>query len=120
MTTSYTKDWRDLVPDAVLRVRFFTPEEGGRTGPVGGWGRPFYSCPLMIDDSHGFDCRFLLGDLRLELGETYEVPVAFLTPDLALRELRPGGRVVIWEGHDVGVADVVSVNRKPMVDNGRV
>ncbi len=48
----------------------------------------------------------------LELGRTYVLPVKFLSPDEALREITPGRQVGIWEGQVVGEAVIVTKRGK--------
>jgi hypothetical protein len=60
-----------LTPDVIIEVRFKTSAEGGRQGNVEIALTP-YGCPLIVD-GEAFDCRFLLKERVLELGETYEV-----------------------------------------------
>lgn len=83
-----------MKPDAIIRVRFFLPSEGGRNTPVKG---NYYSCPLFID-GEGFDCRILLSGQQLCLGKTYELPIKFLYPKDALPKLSIGKKIALWEG----------------------
>lgn len=93
-----------MKPEAVIRVRFLTTEEGGRKSPIEG---DKYGCPIMVNE-HGFDCRFILdGGARFELGESYEISVKFLNPDLALKELREGIEISLWEGKTIARGEVV-------------
>lgn len=91
--------------DAVIRVRFLTAAEGGRTTNVKG---AVYSCPMLIENE-AFDCRIDLEGKTLELGSTYEVPVRFLAPDVAVPKLRPHMRVRLWEGFPVADAEIVTL-----------
>jgi hypothetical protein len=92
-------------PDIIIEVRFMTTNEGGRTGAIMITTAP-YGCPLFVD-GEAFDCRFLLEDQILELGCTYEVPIKFLRPDLALPKLSIGFPVKLWEGKDIATGKVV-------------
>ena len=94
-----------MKPDAKINVRFFTTPEGGRTTAVEG---QFYGCPLFVDNE-AFDCRLLLEGRRLELGTTYEVPVKFLFPELALPKLAVGKEVLLWEGRNVARGQVIEL-----------
>lgn len=91
-------------PDAIIEVRFKTPDEGGRQGDV--TGGEFYGCPLFVE-GEAFDCRLLLSGRTLQLGETYELPVKFLNPGLVLPKLSPGKSVKLWEGKDIATGKVV-------------
>jgi len=91
--------------DAVIRVRFLTTNEGGRKSNVVG---TVYSCPMLIDNE-AFDCRVYLEGKTLELGSTYDVPVRFLAPDVAVPRLGLHKRVHLWEGFPVADAEIVSL-----------
>jgi hypothetical protein len=84
--------------DAVLRVRFLTRAEGGRKAAV----KPpsgFYPCTLVgYDDSTGYDARIIFAGYPAELGEIYELPALFLSPDLALERFPPGSEFRIMDG----------------------
>jgi hypothetical protein len=94
-----------MKPDAIIKVRFKTTAEGGRQGPIVIAEKPF-GCPLFIGEE-AFDCRLLIEAQTLSLGETYELPVKFLAPDLALPKLSPGKAVKLWEGRDIATGEVV-------------
>jgi len=94
-------------PDVCITVRFKTPEEGGRKGPVIGG---LYACPMMID-GEGFDCRLMIDNMELLAGTWYDVPVKFLNKKWAIPRLSVGKKVVLWEGKDVAdgvVARIIS------------
>ena len=92
-------------PDAIINVRFKTADEGGRKTPLVG---NFYSCPLFVD-GEGFDCRILLGNQRIELGEWYHLPVKFLNRGFVVPKLAPGKPITLWEGKDVANGEVLEV-----------
>lgn len=92
--------------DATIRVRFLTPDEGGRQTDVTG---DVYACPMFIDGD-AFDCRIHLNGNTLTLGSTYDVPVKFLNRELALPRLAPRKRVKLWEGKYVADAEVVRID----------
>lgn len=94
-----------MIPDAYIEVRFRTAEEGGRKTPVTG---EFYACPLFID-GEAYDCRLLIKNMNLELGRSYEVPIKFLSRDLAVPKLFIGKNVVLWEGKDVADGKVTKI-----------
>jgi hypothetical protein len=93
-----------------IRIRFKTTEENGRNTAVEG---TFYACPLFVD-GEAFDCRLLLNGQRLELGEYYEIPVIFLSPELVLPKLCVGKEVVLWEGKDVATGYVINLQPTTM------
>jgi hypothetical protein len=99
-----------------LRFSFYTTIEGGRRTPVGGPQVGFYSCPLIYDD-HAFDCRILLNGDALQLGETYERPIVFLSRAEALRALPLGRELTMWEGRPVGQGELIE---KSSSDTNRV
>ena len=94
-----------MKPDILIKVRFKTTAEGGRQGPIVIAEKP-YGCPLFVE-GEAFDCRLLVNPQTLHLGETYELPVKFLNPDLALPKLSPGKAVRLWEGKDIATGEVV-------------
>jgi hypothetical protein len=96
-----------MTPDAIIRVRFKTAEENGRNTAVEG---ELYACPLFID-GEAFDCRLLLSGKRLELGKYYEIPVKFLYRDLVAPKLSVGKKVVLWEGKDVAIGNIISFEK---------
>ena len=97
---------RTLQPDAVIEVTFLTTEEGGRTSPIEA-GRYPYNCPIMVN-GHGFDCRFVFGETSLfELGRTYQIGVKFLSPDLAIAELKEGDAIRLTEGKTIARGKVL-------------
>lgn len=63
---------------------------------------------FVRDDA--FDCRVLLENRTLELGMTYDLPVKFLRPDLALPLLAVGTPVRLWEGHDIATGHVADLS----------
>lgn len=100
-----------MKPDIYIKVRFRRTSEGGRKTPlmrksplVG----DYYACPLMVDDV-AYDCRLLIGDKVLELGEYYEIPVKFLNRDSVLPHLAIGKTVTLWEGKEVADAEVIRI-----------
>lgn len=97
---------RTMQPDAVIEMTFLTTEEGGRKSPIEG---DRYGCPIMVD-GHGFDCRFVLGEAsRLELGRTYQIGVKFLSPDLAMAELKEGDAISLSEGKTIATGKVLKL-----------
>jgi hypothetical protein len=93
--------------EAILRVRFLTKRERGRKDAVSS-PHGFFTCTLFADgDEIGYDARLLLAELTLELGETYEVPAIFLSPELALPAFPPGTAFRIVDKKPVGRGVVV-------------
>jgi hypothetical protein len=98
-------------PDALVRFMLFDTVDGGREHGVGP-GAPFYSCPLMVTERRGRDCRILLDGAAVELGKTYEFPVVFLDPEGARSDFVVGVEVGIWEGRRIGNAEIVRFSGK--------
>jgi len=94
-----------MKPDAIIEVRFKTTAEGGRQGNIVIAEIP-YGCPLLVD-GEAFDCRLLLMGQTLALGETYELPIKLLRPDLALPKLSAGKAVTLWEGKEIATGKVI-------------
>ncbi len=97
-----------MKPDALIKVRFKTTIEGGRQDSIVIGEEP-YGCPLFVE-GEAFDCRLLVSDRTLQLGETYELPVKFLNPALALPKLSAGKPVTLWEGKDIATGKVVRIS----------
>jgi hypothetical protein len=95
----------NTTPDAIIKVRLKTAVEGGRQTAIAVGDNP-YGCPLFVD-GEAFDCRLLLKNQTLELGGTYELPVKFLNPDLALPKLSAGKLISLWEGKEIAIGKVV-------------
>lgn len=101
-----------MEPDVIIEVRFKTTAEGGRLTAIGGTAVvDYYACPFVIE-GEAFDCRLLLGKRRLELGETYEVPVKFMSWQLVHPKLRAGASFALWEGKDVATGKVLRLQSK--------
>jgi hypothetical protein len=109
----FTKGSAIMNPDAIIKVRFKTTDEGGRkTNLVGS----FYSCPLFID-GEGFDCRVFLENQEIELGKWYSLPVKFLNLSFVASKLAPGKPIILWEGKDVAQGEVLEI--LPSVGNSK-
>ncbi|WEF35480.1 hypothetical protein [Pseudoduganella chitinolytica] len=91
--------------DALITVRFLSPEEGGRAQPAS--GRTF-GCPLFVD-GEGYDCRLLLDGLVLQPGQQYELPVKFLRREHAEERLRIGAPITLWEGKTIASGTISHV-----------
>jgi hypothetical protein len=96
-----------LKPDLVARVHLYRTEEGGRGNTITG-GR--FGCPLVYD-GEAFDCRILLGQggASLAPGQTADVFIKFLRPDLIKPRLQAGSRFKLWEGKDFADGEVLEV-----------
>ena len=57
----------------------------------------------------GFIARFSTSNSQdFVLGKPIEVPVEFMSPDLALPQFRVGTQFKIWHGKDIGVGEVIA------------
>ena len=102
--------------DAIITVRFFTSAEGGRKTSITG---SKYGCPLIINNQ-GYDCRFALDDISIELGNEYTIPIAFLVPEEALKKLRIDSKISLWEGKVIAIGSVIEIiNRDENKDVSR-
>lgn len=100
-----------MKPDVYIKVRFRTNAEGGRKNSLkrkSPLGPDFYACPMVID-GRAYDCRLLIGDKKIELGEYYEIPVKFLEKDLALQNLFIGKDITLLEGKEVADGQVTRI-----------
>ena len=95
-----------MKPEAIIHVRFLSPDEGGRKTPI---KSDRYGCPLMVNDQ-GFDCRFVIEEFTsYEFNVDYDIPVKFLDPSVALTHLDEGVEVSLWEGKTIAVGKVVEI-----------
>ena len=98
-------------PDAIIRVTFKTPEEGGRQADIPLAEMPWFGCVLKVAGGN-FDFRVTVHDQTYRLGETYDVPIKFLWPEGAVPMLFPGAAVTLWAGKDIAAGSVLEVLRK--------
>lgn len=95
-----------MKPDAVIEVRFLTYNEGGRLMPI---NSESYGCPLIVGKL-GFDCRFILDQkICFTLGETYQISVKFLDYEDAVKHLKEGSSISLWEGKTIAIGEVVNL-----------
>lgn len=74
-------------PEVIVYVRFLTPAEGGWSSPTPSM---FLQCPFAVGDEF-FECCLLLAEVGpLSPGESAEVPIKFLRPDLVMPLLSEG------------------------------
>jgi len=96
--------------DARVHLRLYTTAEGGRQNAVDA-PEDRYRPTARIDGKY-FDFR-LMTAVRLELGDAYDVYIAFLDIENAKPHLGVGVGFVIWEGKDVGTGVILE-----LVDRG--
>ena len=99
--------------DIIVEVRFRTADEGGRKGAVTGG---VYGCPMFID-GEGFECRLILEEKTLLLGETYKIAVKFMNSGVVLSKLKIGQAFTLWEGKVVadGVVERIPLEGNPVL-----
>lgn len=97
----------ELNPEALMKIRLYTSEEGGRNGPI---FSKYYSCPLLLDvNDNLYDCRIILNGITMNLGEEYVVPVKFLDFENAKRKIIIGKEILIWEGRWIGRGEIIKL-----------
>lgn len=97
-----------LAGDVIGRVRLLSSEEGGRKGPT----PPDKLVCVFITAKSAFDCQLILGDVgALSPGQSADVPIKFLDPDVALEAIRIGTQFELWEGRVIGEGRVVQMCR---------
>jgi len=98
--------------DAIVRVRFLLPSEGGRRSNLTLLKSGVrYGCPLGVDGRY-FDCRVLHEEDRvLALGEVHDLEVVFMNRDRALAAMSEGSPITLWEGRTVAAGEVMKIRR---------
>jgi hypothetical protein len=97
--------------DAVARVRLRATEAGGRRSPI---GPTMFRCPVFFGDQReqANDCAFFFNEAGVSVapgGPEVQVPIKFLALELVVEKLKIGARFTLWEGRDVGEAEIVDV-----------
>jgi hypothetical protein len=95
-------------PDIVAKVRFKTPEEGGKKKLIS----PIeYKIPFCVNDYISFDCVLLLDQIGLGIipGKWMLLPIAFVAPWLVKMHLSPGDKFRLREFGFVADGEVVSI-----------
>ncbi len=93
---------KDVRPAFIARVTLYPTEQGGRRGPaMGEW----FGCPCKFHelDMTAWDCRLLLEGEPIVPGETKEVGIVFLTPEIG-PVFAKAERFLLWEGRIIGEA----------------
>ena len=96
---------KNIQPDALIRVRFLTHEEGGRKTPVVvEWTQgqqTGYGCPMRINgELHDFR-TLISGNTTYMPGKTYDLNIKFLYSELVLPKLHKGLEIELWEGKTI-------------------
>jgi hypothetical protein len=97
--------------DAVVRVHLRARDAGGRTSAI---PNTMYRCPVFFDEQReqANDCVFFFNqteEVAAPGGPGVQVPVNFLVPELVAEKLKVGARFTLWEGRDIGEAEILSV-----------
>ena len=102
-----------LLPNALIRVRFLLPEEGGmKSNKTIEWTPEMqtgFGCPMRIgEDLHDF--RTLISETTTYiLGEMYDLYVKFLCPELVLPKLRKDMEIELWAGKTIAKGNVIEI-----------
>jgi len=107
-------------PDAIVRVRLFSSEQGGRQTSIPNIA---YRCPVFFSEQReqANDCVFFFSQVGLSPepgGANVDVPVMFLCPELVASLLHPGARFTLWEGRGIGEGEILEVIKKETVQSG--
>ncbi len=96
--------------DLVAEIRFLTPEEGGRNGPVRTGYRPDHD--FGLEDQLNCASHEYVGQEWVQLGETVTVRMTLLVPEAQLNRLYVGFEFTVQEGRrkvgDGKILDVVN------------
>ena len=95
-----------MQPEILARVTFYETRAGGRTSPT---PHEFFGCIFKMDEKMN-DCRLLLQDIgSVEPGQTVDVPIKFLSPDLLGGRLVVGKKFQLWDGGIVALGEILKV-----------
>lgn len=96
----------DRKADIIAKVRFYTADEGGRSGPT---PSDIFRCPLEFSGEK-FDCGLHLDKSgSISPGEEVIVPITFLVPELVKPRLLIGSKFTLWEMRTVAEGVVVEI-----------
>lgn len=104
---------RQIPPDAIVKLVLKRTSDGGRKQPLP--KPPFrYDCPVYFGDERvtAYDCLFIVEGLGSAVepgGPSTNVPVAFHSRELVSDKLKVGARITLWEGRDIGCAEILEV-----------
>ena len=95
-------------PQIIARVQL-TATDSWRGAPPGPSDDVRTTLCIRGIGNGGFVARFSTPNGRdFILGKPIEVPVEFMSPDLALPQFQVGTQFKIWQGKDVGVGEVIA------------
>ena len=99
--------------DALARVILRSTKDGGRASSI---PLSMYRCPVFFEDdrSNAHDCVFFFNEVNVTPhpgGEAIIVPISFLVPELVVEKLLPTAILTLWEGKDIGKAEILAVER---------
>ena len=100
--------------DALVQVRLRATETGGRKTAI---PPILYRGPIFFGEQRdqANDCAFFFNEVGVTAepgGPAVTVPIKFFVPELVVDRLRPGVRFTLWEGRDIGEAEIVKVEQK--------
>ena len=90
--------------------RLYPTNEGGRKHPIE-FG---FMCPCSAekeptsDKTQMWTCAPLLGEEKMNPGETRIVGFVFIAGDIAAAEVRHAGKFYLWDGRNIGEGVVLS------------
>jgi hypothetical protein len=97
-------------PEIAARVHFLATADGGKTVTIPA-SADHYSVPMCIDAEH-FDVRLKpLVPQDIAPGDTLDVEMQFLFPELALPRVSVGTTFTLWEGRTIASGTVTGVLR---------
>lgn len=97
--------------DGVVQVRLKATDAGGRKAAI---PPILYRCPVYFGEQreHANDCAFFFNEVKEEAkpgGPAVKVPIKFFIPELVTEKLKIGARFTLWEGRDIGEAEVIEL-----------
>lgn len=90
-------------PEIFARITFLRTEEGGLKGLT---TAKFFGCPFLMDEQMN-DCRLVLADVGP--GQTVQVPITFLVPELVVDRLKVGRRFKLWHMRIIAEGEILKV-----------
>jgi translation elongation factor EF-Tu-like GTPase len=97
-------------PEVAARIHFLPTSDGGKTVTIPA-SAGHYSAPMCIDGAY-FDVRLTpLAARDIAPGDTVDVDVQFLSPELALPRVSVGTTFTLWEGRTIASGVVTGVLR---------
>jgi hypothetical protein len=93
--------------DATARVRFFSANQGGLPSTLDA-SLDRLGCLLSVDGEL-FSCFLLVSNVRPGPDAVGEVPIVFLSPELAKSKLRPGSRILLQHASPFAEGEIIDL-----------